>query len=116
MTAEKCTDDDRRDRIRELNDQLRRTGSGGRVLITRGIDALGVSAATRILAAVRRFDDFTPDNDPYGEHDFGSLEAEGHKVFFKIDYYDRTKTMHSEDAADPEKTRRVLTIMLAEEY
>lgn len=116
MTDDASAGDGRRDRIRELNDQLRRSGAGGRVLITRGIDALGAHTAAAILAAVRRFDGFSPDNDPYGEHDFGSLEVEGHKIFFKIDYYDLSETMHSEDAADPDKTRRVLTIMLAEEY
>ena len=108
--------EDRRDRIRELNDQLRYSGIGGRVLITQGIDALGAHAAAAILAAVRRFDSFTEENGPYGEHDFGSLEVDGRTIFFKIDYYDLTETMHSEDAADPDKTRRVLTIMLAEEY
>lgn len=115
-TEDENAGDDRRDRIRELNDRLRYSGLGGRVFITRGIDALGAHAAAKILAAVRRFDGFTPENDPYGEHDFGNLEVEGRTIFFKIDYYDPTETMHSEDAADPEKTRRVLTIMLAEEY
>lgn len=116
MTEDENTGDDRRERIRELNDQLRWSGLGGRVLITQGVDALGAHAAAAVLAAVRRFDGFTPDNDPHGEHDFGSLEVEGRRIFFKIDYYDLTETMHSEDAADPDKTRRVLTIMLAEEY
>jgi hypothetical protein len=55
-------------------------------------------------------------NDPYEEHDFGSFEAEGEKIFFKIDYYDRTLTHHSPDPADPAVTERVITIMLADEY
>ena len=38
------------------------------------------------------------------------------RVFFKIAYYDLTRAMHSEDAADPTKTERVMTIMLADEY
>ncbi|MGZ5042816.1 MAG: DUF3768 domain-containing protein, partial [Usitatibacter sp.] len=50
------------------------------------------------------------------EHDFGSFEAEGEKIFFKIDYFDRTLTHHSPDPADPAVTERVITIMLAEEY
>ena len=52
----------------------------------------------------------------YEEHDFGSFEAEGEKIFFKIDYYDRTLTHHSPDPADPTVTERVITIMLADEY
>jgi hypothetical protein len=50
------------------------------------------------------------------EHDFGSFEADGHMIFFKIDYYDKSLTYHSPDAADRSVTERVITIMLAEEY
>jgi hypothetical protein len=35
---------------------------------------------------------------------------------FKIDYFDRTMTYGSPDAADPQQTTRVLTIMLVSEY
>ena len=104
------------DTIRELNDQFRRSLTGGTLLLTAGIVAFGVEAQARIIAAVQVFDAFTPDNDPYGEHDFGSVEVDGEKIFFKFDYYDLSRAMHSEDAADPSKTERVLTIMLASEY
>ena len=69
-----------------------------------------------ILKAVSEFSDFTPDNDPYGEHDFGALNVEGHRIYFKIDYYDRDLIYGSPDPANPEVTTRVLTIMLASEY
>jgi Protein of unknown function (DUF3768) len=59
---------------------------------------------------------FIEDNDPHGEHDFGSFEIEGRKLFFKIDYYDKDMRFGSEDPSDPSKTARVLTLMLAEEY
>jgi hypothetical protein len=68
-----------------------------------------------IREKVERFDNFTPDNDPHGEHDFGALTHQGDKVFWKIDYYDKTLTKGSEDPADPKQTARVLTIMLASE-
>ena len=60
--------------------------------------------------------DFCHANDPHEEHDFGSFEAEGHTIFFKIDYYDRDLAYHSPDASDPAVTERVMTVMLAEEY
>lgn len=103
--------------IAVLNDSFRASFLGGRVLMTAGITALPEEAQADILERVRAFQDFTPDNDPYGEHDFGSLDHDvAGRVFWKIDYYDPTMSAGSEDAADPEKTVRVLTIMLAGEY
>jgi hypothetical protein len=103
-------------RIRELNDELRRTGQGGRVMVTQGVAALGPERRREILAAVQEFDDFTSDNDPHGEHDFGAAAVTGARLFWKIDYYDCSLTQHSPDPADPHATARVLTIMLADEY
>jgi hypothetical protein len=69
-----------------------------------------------LLDLVRAFDRFTPDNDPYGEHDFGAIELSGDRYFFKIDYYDLSKTAASPDPANPAVTQRVMTIMRADEY
>lgn len=89
----------------------------GCMYITAGIDALPALDKAGIMGAVFGFDTFTPDNDPYGEHDFGAFEHAGKKIFWKIDYYsDSTMRCGSEDPADPAQTYRVLTIMLAEEY
>ena len=71
---------------------------------------------SKALAKVIAFDDFNPDNDPHGEHDFGSFDLEDQKLFWKIDYYDLKAVFGSEDPRDPKKTLRVVTIMLAEEY
>ena len=103
-------------RIRALNDALRQNFIGGRAMLTPGVAALGQAAVARIIKTIAVYDDFCQANDPYEEHDFGSFEAEGHTIFFKIDYFDKTLTHHSPDPADPAVTERVLTIMLAEEY
>jgi hypothetical protein len=102
--------------IAELNDALRRSFTGGEVFITRGVRALPRSAQAAIIVRVRTFDAFGPDNDPYGEHDFGSFEYSGISIFWKIDYYDTKLEFHSPDPADPTVTTRVLTILRSEEY
>jgi hypothetical protein len=85
-------------------------------MLTRGINSLSPEDKQAILAAVQAFDVFTHANDPHGEHDFGQILHEGIKAFWKIDYYDHTLRYASPNPADPSKTCRVLTIMLAEEY
>ena len=70
----------------------------------------------RAIQAACDFFAFTPENDPHGEHDFGNFDLEGQHVFSKIDYYDRDLQFGSEDPSDLEQTRRVMTVMLAEEY
>lgn len=101
-------------RIRDLNDQARHSFTGCRVILTPGIQSL--DDLPDLLDRVRWFDAFTPENDPYGEHDFGSLVHAGQTIFWKIDYYDLDLQMHSPDPSDPDVTSRVLTIMLGEEY
>lgn len=103
-------------KIALLNDALRKTGFGGNVLVTSGIQRYGPKFVTEVILAVRRFDAFGKDNDPYGERDFGSLSIRDQPILWKIDYYDRNLEFGSEDPADVQKTQRVLTIMLAEEY
>jgi hypothetical protein len=108
--------DPRTDRIRTLNDAFRTSLIGGSVMVTRAVAALGAEAQREILAALRRYDEFDADNDPYGEHDFGRITVQGHEILFKIDYYDQDLVWHSPDPSDPAVTHRVLTIMLAEDY
>lgn len=106
----------RTDEIRRLNDELRCWGTGGRIMVTQGISGLGSEMTRSVLTAVATFDDFSPDNDPYGEHDFGAFEIDGYKFFWKIDYYDKALAAGSPDPSDVAVTARVLTVMLAEEY
>ena len=77
-------------RVRHLNDRLRCEGSGGRIVVTRGIAGLDADTIVRILWAVVCFDAFTPDNDPYAEHDCAILEVDDIRVLWKIDTYDLT--------------------------
>ena len=102
--------------IRTFNDQLRTSFSGGRVMMTQGVNALADATIAKVLRAVREFDDFSEDNDPYGTHEFGMLEIEGERVMFKIDAYDQNLEYGSPNPADPSVTTRVLTILLASEY
>jgi hypothetical protein len=103
-------------RIAELNDALRSTFQGGRVVMTAGINALADEVKADVLETVRTFSQFDGSNDPHREHDFGAFEQHGLTVFWKVDYYASDMDGGSEDPADPEKTTRVLTIMRAEEY
>ena len=103
-------------KIRALNDAFRTTMTGGRVMMTSGVQALGEKTVASALTAVREFTAFSADNDPHKEHDFGSFGLAGRKFFWKIDAYDADMQFGSEDPADPSKTTRVLTIMLASEY
>ena len=112
----KEAEDLRQLRIRRLNDQLRKTTTGGQVVITRGVEALGLIAVSSIIQAIGQFDDFSSANDPHNEHDFGAVIYHGNRILFKIDYYDKLLEFGSPDPADANVTTRVMTIMLAQEY
>lgn len=103
-------------KIQELNDLFRKTGQGGQCVITPGVQHLDLEAVLEIRHSVAHYNTFTQDNDPHGEHDFGAMDYCGHKLFWKIDYYDTSLTAGSSGPSDPSVTTRVLTIMLASEY
>lgn len=104
-------------RIRELNDLFRTQGKGkGSIMLTQGVQELGGEQVVAVMSAVRSFNAFSEDNDPWGEHDFGAIELDGEKVFFKFDYYAPDLQSGSENPANEGGTHRVLTIMLASEY
>ena len=108
----------RKRKIRERNDRFRANPANGdgRLAITRGIAALGEIAALIVFHRVLTFSTFTEDNDPWGEHDFGAFDFQGMRIFWKIDYYDTEYRFGSNDPANFEETRLLLTIMLASEY
>ncbi|WP_066721888.1 DUF3768 domain-containing protein [Sphingomonas pituitosa] len=121
------------DAIRRLNDAARSNpGTASIANVTRGFQSLPDADRFAALAAVVGFSQFDGANDPYGEHDFGAVyrlaigkwtqerpseeKAITQTVFWKVDYYDNTLTYGSEVPWDERQTKRVLTVMLANEY
>ena len=102
--------------IATLNDKFRKSFIGGEVLLSAGIAAMSSEDKANIISMVQNFNDFTPSNDVYGEHDFLSIDYKGNKIFAKIDYYDLNYEFMSENPANPDITNRVLTILLSCEY
>lgn len=106
----------RAEAIARLNDQLRKTGTGGTVMITSALKQVtGFDAAT-LITALADYAEFDVHNDPHGERDFGCLTLWGYDLLWKIDYYDTDLTFGSDDPANAEVTRRVLTVMLASDW
>ena len=108
--------------IREQNDAFRAgliqggCPLPGTVVVTAGLRARGREFETAAYLAVAKDTTFTEDNDPYGDHGFGTVEVMGEKLFWKIDLYDRALEYGSDDPADPARTHRVLTILFPSEY
>jgi Protein of unknown function (DUF3768) len=120
-------------RIARLNDMARQAmGVACTSVATVGFRSLPDADQSQVRELIETFDAFDEDNDPHGERDFGTIyqlgdgrwtterprlrDDERERVFWKFDYYDRDLRFGSEDAANPAITRRVLTIMLADEY
>ena len=107
-------------KIAELNDKLRQNiftpMEYGTIIITNGVSILPIQEQIIIMNLVKNFNSFTAGNDPYGEHDFGKVSLNGIDYFFKIVYYDNDLTYGSENPSDNSITKRVLTIMRADEY
>jgi hypothetical protein len=101
------------ERIRELNDLLRKYGLGGQTVVTDGVKALGLEFMFEVLGMLREYDNFDADKDPPDEHDFGSFSTTDHILIWKIDYYAPDMIGGSSDPSDPNETARVLTLMLA---
>jgi hypothetical protein len=102
--------------IRKLNDSLRVSGVGGCTVVTKGFMELDEDKQVNLFIKIKEYTEFTEENDPYEEHDFGLVIYNGIKVFWKIDYYDQNLEYRSSDPANHLITKRVMTVMLAEEY
>ncbi|WP_306115068.1 MULTISPECIES: DUF3768 domain-containing protein [unclassified Roseovarius] len=96
--------------------EMQTKGIQGQVLVTPGVSGEGAEFQAASLAAVATDTRFTDENDPYGDHTFGTVTVSGQKLFWKIDLYDADFTYGSERPFDLSVTRRVLTIMCPSEY
>ncbi|WP_425624906.1 DUF3768 domain-containing protein [Agrobacterium radiobacter] len=113
------TDEEKKARIRELNDELRTKGHAlnGRFVAVGGLINEDQEKRLRVFEAAAAFDAWTTGDDPYGEHDFGKFTVDGEDFMFKIDYYAIGDEAHgSEHPEDQATTIRVLTLMYAEDY
>lgn len=98
---------------RELNDALRQTFTGGRLLISPSVHSLPSEHNAKVLERVRDFTAFNDENVP--DHDFGSFELAGVVYCFELECVSRAQ-YGSTEPADKGKATRVLTIMRADEY
>lgn len=103
-------------RTRILNDAFRTTFEGGKVTLSYKVSELPPDTIEEIVGRVQTFTDWTEDNDPEGEHNFGNFSLGDLTIWFKIDYYDKNYGLGSVDPADPNVTGRLLTILFPEEY
>lgn len=103
-------------RIRELNDAFRKSFAGGRMMMSASVAALPEMVSSAAWLKVLEFNEWDQGNDPHHEHDFFSFELGNRTFFLKIDYYSPDMQSGSEDPSDPERTVRVGTLMLAEDY
>jgi hypothetical protein len=102
--------------IAALNDAFRNAGPTEDWVVTEGVADRGAVFIAAAYCKVIAFDAFAPNNDPYGEHDFGAFMLDGERLFWKIDYYDDTRDWGPPDPTDVVTTVRVLTVMLSREF
>ena len=103
---------DKAGKIGQLNDAFRRSGCGGKILLTSSIRNKSHEDLWHIFQKIKTFDNFNGKNAPYGsEHNFGCFDYNGENIMWKIDYYSPDMKYFSEDPSDPQKTIRTLTIM-----
>ncbi len=116
MDSEREDERARSERIREINDRLRREMPHASLMLTRAVAALHPIRIMGIVQAVQNFNDFNRNNDPWGEHEFGAVKVGGAEYFWKIDAYDLNLEFGSPDPTDDAVTRRIITIMLPEDW
>ena len=86
------------------------------MVCTQGFHCLDPETQHKVFQKIQAYKDWDSGNDPYGEHDFGVVDADSERFYFKIDYWNKDLTEGSSNPVDPKKTCRVMTIMLTSEY
>lgn len=105
--------------IAKLNDLFRKSPFDGELLhgqlyVTAGVNALPNELRQEALDGLMAFDTFTPDNDPWGEHDYGSFTlSNGQKVAFQFSYYADSTCKEAGDGSA--NCYRALVLMFPEE-
>jgi len=97
--------------VAEKNNIARKAMGVACMLIqTQGVNMLSPEDQSRLREAVENFNDFTEDNDPYQNHDFGKIVQDEVDYFWKIDDYGPDYARHGATH------RLILTILRADEY
>lgn len=99
------------ERIRQANDELRKNGKGGLVLVTSALDALGENTVAAAVSFLRLFRYFSDEDDLQGLHEAGSYHSAGVRIFWRITKAEQGDLPGIESADGPLR----LTVMLYEE-
>lgn len=104
--------------IGELNDQFRQGDmSLGIYLKTPEVRALTFEQQDELLELVRGSNWFSDNcNEPDYERDFGKVTLDGKGYYWQIEYKDPSLTQASEEPANPNVTKRTMTLMREDEY
>ena len=114
--SQTCVPLSRSEAIARLNDQLRKTGTGGTVIVTKAVTHLSGFNTGALMTALANYDGFNANNDPHGERDSGSLRLFHSDLLFKIDYYDLALKFGSDDPANAAATKRTLTVLTSADW
>lgn len=94
----------------------------GRYQVTPKVEELTPDELQELIGLVQAYSQFTPNDDPRGRHDFGQVDYKGKLYSWRIDYYDSNSNEflgvlpNTKNLADPNRTKRVLTLMHASEW
>ncbi len=94
----------------------------GRIVFAGGLAQEDRSKQIAAAQAATLDNNFTSENDPHGEHDFGAVTVPGSssfkefKIFWKIDYYSSSEMEDGADDPSALQAYRVLSIFYPDDY
>ncbi|ABG51938.1 hypothetical protein Tery_2755 [Trichodesmium erythraeum IMS101] len=102
--------------ITKLNDRFRNGDKSlGEYKMSRQVLALSRKKQKELFKEIQDFCDFTPENDPEGQHEMGKVMMDGVEYVWKIDYLDTSMIMLSDVPEDINRTTRVLLVIREDE-